>query len=57
VSSGKATPHELSTIYGLEDLHDILEVLAVDARNETRMAKVAALEREAAAREQQRRGR
>jgi hypothetical protein len=33
VSSGKATWLELSTELGLEDLHDILEVVRVDAHN------------------------
>ncbi len=28
-----ATHHELDTIYGLEDLHDMLEVMAVDSIN------------------------
>lgn len=28
-----ATLHELDTIYGLEDLHDMLEVMAVDSIN------------------------
>lgn len=33
VSTGKATIAELSTIYGLEDAYDMLEVDAVDAHN------------------------
>ena len=32
-SSGRASMTELTTTLGLEDLYDILEVLAVDARN------------------------
>jgi len=34
ISSGKATLHELQTIYGIKDLYDLLEVLAVDSHNE-----------------------
>jgi hypothetical protein len=33
VSSGKATWGELSTSLGLEDLHDVLEIVRVDAHN------------------------
>jgi 4-diphosphocytidyl-2C-methyl-D-erythritol kinase len=33
ISSRMATLHELDTVYGLLDLHDMLEVLAVDAQN------------------------
>ena len=33
ISSGKATLVELNTVLGLEDVYDILEVEAVDARN------------------------
>jgi hypothetical protein len=33
VSAGKATLRELDTIYGTEDLYDMLEILAVDAHN------------------------
>lgn len=33
ISSGKATLAELSTILSVEDIHDILEVLAIDAHN------------------------
>lgn len=29
-----ATLHDLGTIYGLEDLHDMLEVMSVDAVNQ-----------------------
>jgi hypothetical protein len=33
VSAGNATLHELDTVYGVEDLYDLLEVLRVDAHN------------------------
>lgn len=33
ISSGKATMAELSTTLGLEDVHDILEIVRVDAHN------------------------
>lgn len=33
VSSGRATLRELDTVYGLRDLHDLLEIAAVDAHN------------------------
>ena len=33
VSTGKATMAELSTVLGLEDLHDILEIVHVDGHN------------------------
>lgn len=39
VSSGKATMAELSTVLGIEDLHDILEVVIVDAHNDRIMRK------------------
>lgn len=41
LSSGKATMTELSTTVGLEGLHDILEVVMIDAHN----ARVAAKKR------------
>lgn len=34
VSSGKATLAELQTVYGLEDLYDLIEVVNVDAYNQ-----------------------
>jgi hypothetical protein len=34
VSSGKATLQELKTVYGLEDLYDLLEIITVDAYNQ-----------------------
>lgn len=33
LSSGKATLHELQTIYGVKDLHGMLEVIVIDANN------------------------
>lgn len=33
VSNQLATLHELDTVYGLEDLYDMLEVLIIDAHN------------------------
>lgn len=33
MSSGLATLHELDTVYGLEDVYDLLELTAVDAYN------------------------
>ena len=33
LSSHMATLHELQTVYGLEDLYDMAEVLFVDAAN------------------------
>jgi hypothetical protein len=37
VSSKLATLHELSTVYGIEDVYDLLEVIAVDAYNIKKM--------------------
>jgi hypothetical protein len=34
VSRRLATLHELSTIYGQQDLHDLLELIVVDGHNE-----------------------
>ena len=34
VSSRMATLHELETIYGLEDLYAMLEIIAVDSHNQ-----------------------
>jgi hypothetical protein len=39
VSSRLATLHELSTVYGLEDLWDLLEINAVDRHNEAIMTQ------------------
>jgi hypothetical protein len=33
VSSRMATLHELSTVYGLEDAYNMLEIISVDAYN------------------------
>lgn len=33
VTSGYATLHELDTVYGLEDVYDILEIISVNAHN------------------------
>lgn len=38
ISSGRATLHELDTVYGLQDLHDMLEIAAVDAHNRRLLA-------------------
>lgn len=42
ISSGKASLAELNTVLSVEDLHDILEVVTIDAHN----ARVAAKLRE-----------
>jgi 4-diphosphocytidyl-2C-methyl-D-erythritol kinase len=34
VGSRLATYHELATVYGLEDMYDLLEIVQVDARNQ-----------------------
>ena len=39
ISSKMATLHELDTIYGTEDLYDMLEILAVDAYNQRKAQK------------------
>jgi hypothetical protein len=36
VSSRLATLTELDTVYGVEDVYDMLEIIAVDAQNEER---------------------
>ena len=33
LSTGKATLHELDTVYSLQDAYDLLEVIMVDAHN------------------------
>lgn len=33
ISSGKAELHQLQTVYGVRDLYNILEVIAIDANN------------------------
>lgn len=37
VSSGRATLIELQTVYGIRDLYDLLEVIAVDLYNRKRL--------------------
>ena len=39
MSSGKATLHEMDTVYGLEDVYTMLEVIRVDAYNQRLMMK------------------
>lgn len=39
VSSGKATLAELQSVYGLEDLEDLIEVILVDAHNQRIIAR------------------
>ena len=34
VCSGKASLHELDTVYGLEDLWDLLEIISVESHNQ-----------------------
>lgn len=33
ISAGMATLHEIDTVYGLEDVFDMLEIIAIDAHN------------------------
>jgi hypothetical protein len=35
ISKGMATMHELDTVYGVRDLHDLLEIIVVDNHNAT----------------------
>lgn len=39
ISAGKASLHECDTVYGLEDIYDILEIISVDAHNRNVMNK------------------
>jgi len=39
VSAGKATLHECDTIYGIEDIYDMIEIILVDAHNHAAMTK------------------
>jgi hypothetical protein len=39
VSAKMATLHELSTVYGIEDAHLMLEVMTVDAHNRNELAE------------------
>lgn len=41
ISAKLASLHELETVYGLEDLYDLLEIAAVDAANRQAMLDVA----------------
>jgi hypothetical protein len=34
-----ATLHELDTVYGVEDLYDLLEIIIVDSENQHRVNK------------------
>jgi hypothetical protein len=38
ISDGKATLHELQSVYGVRDLFDIAEVIGVDVHNRRKMA-------------------
>lgn len=39
ISSELATLHELQTVYGVRDLYNICEVIAVDSHNRREIAK------------------
>ena len=39
ISAGKATLHELQTVYGIEDLETIVEILVVDSRNQRKLTQ------------------
>lgn len=39
ISTGKATLHELQSVYGVGDLFNICEVIAVDAYNRRELSK------------------
>lgn len=39
VSSGRATLHELQSVYGVEDLYNLAEVIVVDNHNHSVVAK------------------
>lgn len=39
ISAGKATLHELDTVYSVEDVYDLLEIMTVDAHNRRVLAK------------------
>lgn len=41
VSRNLATLHELDTVYGTQDMHDMLEIVAVDSYNQRVMQKQA----------------
>jgi hypothetical protein len=37
ISAGKATLHELQTVYGTEDLYNLVEIIMVDTYNRRRL--------------------
>lgn len=39
ISFGKATLHELCTVYSVEDVYDLLEIVAVDNHNHRLLSK------------------
>lgn len=39
VSRRFATLHELDTVYGLEDVYDMMEIIAVDSYNQSLMSE------------------
>ena len=41
VNSRLATLHELETVYGLEDLYNLYEIIIIKVANEQKMAKKA----------------
>lgn len=45
VSERLATLHELQTVYSIEDLFSLIEILAVDSANEARIRKAAEAQR------------
>lgn len=42
ISSGRATLHELSSVYSVEEAYDLLEIVMVDAYNQAVASKKAA---------------
>jgi hypothetical protein len=46
VSCKAATLHELQTVYSVEDMYDLLEILLVDRYNEQRLRKFHERERD-----------
>jgi hypothetical protein len=41
ISCGKATLTELQTVYGLEDLYNLIEIITIDAHNQRVLRKQA----------------
>lgn len=39
ISAKLATLHEMQTVYGIEDLHDLAEIMAIDGHNAHAIAK------------------